>query len=119
MSDKLTIAEFKALNKSKISKYRNKITVVDDISFHSKKEAARYGKLKLLVKSGDVTDFKMQVRYPIEVNGIKITTYIADFVVTWKSGNVVVEDVKGIKTPMFNIKLKLMKAVYGITIKII
>lgn len=97
-------------------KYRNVKTIIDGITFDSKKEAAYYSKLKLLVKSGDVITFERQVIYPIIINKIKVCTYIADFVVTWKTSGVKVIDVKGMKTPMYNLKKKLMKAVLDITI---
>ena len=44
--------------------------------------------------------------------------YVADFVYTnAKSGERIVEDVKGMQTEVFKIKKKLMKEVHGIEIK--
>ena len=43
--------------------------------------------------------------------------YVADFVYTDKNGNVVVEDVKGIKTEVYKIKRKLMLYIHNIKIK--
>lgn len=121
MKNELSIAEYKELQfqVTPQMKYRNQKTIVDGITFDSKKEANRYGKLKLLKKEGSVLDFRMQVRYNIVINGMKICTYVSDFDVDWKSGKTTVEDTKGILTPEFKLKRKLMKAVLGIDIKVI
>lgn len=97
-------------------KYRNVKVEIDGIKFDSKKEAAYYGKLKLLKKSGEIVDFTLQPRYDLAMNGVKLGFYKADFLVTWKSGNVQLVDVKGMKTPIYNLKKKLIKAIYGIVI---
>jgi hypothetical protein len=57
------------------------------------------------------------VSYKLEINGILICTYIADLVY-WRTGKPkeIVEDVKGVRTPEYKIKKKLMKAIYGIDI---
>lgn len=120
MQELITPQQFKELAfKPKNSKYRNKITEVEGIKFHSKKEAKRYSHLSLLLRDGKITDFKRQVKYPIIINGVKICDYVADFVVTYPSGTVVVEDVKGLVLPMFKIKAKLMEVVNGIKIKLV
>jgi hypothetical protein len=100
-----------------VSKYGNKREEVDNITFHSRKEAKRYRELKLLLDQGLIGDLLLQVKYPLVVNGMKIATYIADFgYVDRRSGGPVIEDVKGYKTPMYNLKKKLVKAIYGIDI---
>lgn len=115
----MTISEYKNqnLNFQMKRKYRNQPVIVDGLKFPSKKEAARYGKLKLLKRSGHVVDFTMQVPYRLEVNRQLICKYIADFVVTWPSGAITVEDTKGFRTPEYKLKRKLMLACHGITIK--
>lgn len=102
--------------KPKASKYRAQRVEVDGITFDSKLEARRYALLKI-ARSAGYLDFKMQVSYPLEVNGQKVTTYRADFVVTYPDGRVEVEDCKGFKTPVYRLKKKLMKAIHGIEIK--
>jgi len=101
------------------SKYKNVITTVDNIRFSSKKEATYYGKLKLLIKSGHVLSFERQVRYKLIVNGQLICTYVSDFDVIWRDSGLKVTDVKGVQTPIFKIKAKLMKAIHGIDIFIV
>lgn len=96
-------------------KYRNVKTVIDGITFASKKEAKYYGRYILMQKARELT-FEMQVRYDFIVNSVNIGFYKADFVLTWKSGRVQVVDVKGKRTAIYMLKKKLMKAVHGITI---
>jgi hypothetical protein len=97
------------------SKYGAKKTVVDGIKFDSMAEAARYGVLKVVQSAGLITDLRLQVPYTITVNGKKICRYVADFVYI-ENGKEVVEDVKGMKTPVYNLKKKLMEAVCGVVI---
>lgn len=98
------------------AKYRNKKTVVDGIKFDSQREATRYSVLKIMQAAGVISDLRLQVPYVINVNGLKICKYVADFVYI-DNGREVVEDVKGMKTPTYNLKKKLMKAVHGIEIQ--
>ena len=107
-----------------VSKHRNQPTVVDNIRFDSKKEAGRYLELKLLLSAGRIRDFRRQVTYRLEVNGVKVCSYRCDFRYEeyaheeWKP---VTEDVKGRRGgpahAMFLIKKHLMKAVHGIDVK--
>lgn len=100
------------------SKYKAVRTEVDGISFASRKEARRYGELKLMQDHDQIAGLTLQPRFPIVVNGVKICTYVADFQYfdTWNGNKVVIEDVKGVKTPIYNLKRKLMRAVHGIEI---
>jgi len=98
------------------SKYRNIKTVVDGIKFDSKKEAKRYQELKLLEKAGEITDLELQPRFNLIVNGKKICAYIADFRYTSRD-KTIIEDVKGMRTPIYKLKKKLMKACLDIDIE--
>lgn len=99
-------------------KYRNVKTVVDGITFDSKREAKRYGELMLLLRAGLIRDLTLQKRYSLLVNGELICAYVADFdYYDAKAGRWVTEDAKGVRTPEYLIKKKLMKAVHGITIR--
>lgn len=99
-----------------MNKYRNVKTVVDNITFDSKKEAARYDYLKVLFRCRQITDFELQKVYELKVNGIKICNYRADFYYKDEDGKEVIEDTKGMKTPAYKLKAKLMLAIYGIRI---
>ena len=63
----------------KRSKYGNVKTVVDGITFDSKAEARRYAGLRALVANGIISDLELQPSFVIDVNGVKICTYRADF----------------------------------------
>ena len=99
-----------------MSKYHAIKTEVDGFVFDSKREAARYSELKLAEMSGDITDLELQPKFPIVVNGEKICTYIADFRYKERDGTEIVEDCKGMKTAVYRLKKKLMRAVCGIVI---
>lgn len=98
------------------SKYKNQETVVNNIKFDSKREAARYRILRLLEIAEKILDLRTQQRFEIKVNNQLIGHYVADFTY-WEDGSLVVEDAKGVRTDMYRWKKKLMKAVHGIEIK--
>jgi hypothetical protein len=106
-----------------MSKYHAQKTVVDGITFASKKEARRYGELKLLERAGEIADLQLQPRFELVVKGHKICTYVGDFMYSnWRNAGTdkfiaTIEDVKGVKTPVYQLKKKLMKACYGIEIQ--
>ena len=101
-------------------KYGNKKVTVQGIKFDSKWESERYLYIKSLERAGRVRNLELQVRFALEVNGQKICTYIADF--RYEKENIngdwetIVEDAKGVETPEFKLKKKLMKACLGIEI---
>lgn len=98
------------------SKYKAQITTVNGIRFHSKAESKRYLVLKSLYDAGQIKDLKLQVPFDIKVNNMKVCRYIADF--TYIEGDkYIVEDVKGVKTPLYSLKKKLVKAVFDIDIR--
>lgn len=100
-----------------MNKYRNKITEVDGIKFHSKAEAKRWQELNLLQKAGHIKELTRQNSYILTVNHVRIAVYKADFVYfDVKMEKWVVEDKKGIKTRDYVIKKKLMRAIYQIDI---
>lgn len=98
------------------SKYKNVITKVGNIKFHSKKEAKRYQELLLLQKTGEIFDLSLQFPLEIRIDGKKICTYYADFMFFDKDDKMIVEDVKGIRTPIYKLKKKLVEAYWGIKI---
>lgn len=104
------------------SKYGAIRTTINGITFASKAEASRYSELQILVKSGEITDLKLQPKYPLVFtprNGadpVNVGSYIADFWYRKKNGAGVTEDVKGVLTPVYRLKKKIVQAIYGITI---
>jgi hypothetical protein len=100
------------------SKFGNVPTVVDGHTFHSKKEARRYMDLLALQAAGLIRDLETQPRFRLEVGGVHICDYFADFAYYDEPrGERVVEDVKGIRTEVFKLKKKLMRAALGIEVE--
>lgn len=105
------------------NKYGNRRTEVDGITFDSRAEAARWLDLKALEKAGLITQLQRQVRYELVPKGkdsegkaVRAVAYVADFVYLDK-GKTVVEDVKGMSTPVYRLKARLMKHVHGVEIR--
>jgi hypothetical protein len=88
------------------------------VIYDSKAEANRAMELDILEKKGLVKNIQRQVKFPITIKGKKVFTYIADFVYDSPSGKVV-EDVKGVRTAMFNLKKKCVEAEYDIIIHLV
>lgn len=106
------------------SKYHAKKTVVDGITFDSRKEADRYLVLKGMEEDGSIEGLRRQVRYELvpalDVDGkhYRPVYYVADFVyVDKETDKEVVEDVKGVRTDMYKLKSKLFARRYGMSIK--
>ena len=118
-------------------KYHSKKTVIDGITFDSKKEAERYSELKLFERCGAISNLELQKVYELipaqyefyeryGKNGNRLKdgkkciekscVYKADFVYI-ENGKTVVEDVKGFRTKEYKIKKKLMLYIHGIKIK--
>lgn len=100
----------------KPGKYGNKKVEVDGIKFDSKKEAKRYGELKWLAETGQISELELQKSFRLEVNNYLIAHYRADFVY-YECGKRIIEDCKGFRTPVYKLKKKLMLAIYGIEIR--
>ena len=120
------------------SKYHNLKTRVSNGKIaDSRKEARRYEELLLLQRAGKISDLRTQVPYeliPAQYetyerygksgqrlkDGIKLVeraiNYVADFVYT-ENGKIIVEDTKGVRTPDYVIKRKLMLHIHGIRIR--
>lgn len=106
------------------SKYHAKKTVVDGITFDSKREADRYLVLKGMEEDGAIEDLRRQVRYELipafDVGGkhYKPVFYVADFTyIDGETGEEIVEDVKGMRTDVYRLKSKLFARRYGKVIK--
>jgi hypothetical protein len=89
-------------------------------SHPSKAEAKRCDELHLLERAGQITHLTLQPKFPVHINGVKVFTYIADFAyfpLKPEKGGRIVEDVKGVCTPIYKLKKKAVEAHYpGTTI---
>lgn len=116
------------------SKYGAIPTMVDGIKFPSKKEARRYGELTLRQRAGEIRKLELQPQFPLYATAIpyidpardplKLGIYRGDFRyeecdhANGHSGwRVIVEDVKGFKTPLYKWKKRHVEAQYGIEIR--
>lgn len=110
--------------KQKKSKYKNEKVVIDGITFDSKKEGNHYKELKLLERQGLIKDLRRQVKFELQPsykkNGktIRAINYIADFVYFDLIKNeLIVEDTKGYRTQIYNLKKKIFEYRYNLEIK--
>lgn len=116
--------------KPRNGKFNARPVWIDGHRFPSKGEGERYVFLRGLARDGVIHDLRLQVRYvfaePVyesrigargkPVRGRQVLSgiaYVADFVYTVE-GREVVEDYKGMETPEFKIKERLMYDRYGI-----
>jgi len=107
-------------------KYHNKPCQIGAEKYRSQREAKRHQDLLRLQKSGAIAGLLREV--PFELSpGIKIegenrkrpaVRYVADFVYSdVKTGRVVVEDAKGMQTPLYRLKKHLMATLRGIHVQ--
>lgn len=96
---------------------------IDGHVFDSKREAARYEELRLLLLGKEIGALTIHPKYDLWVNGHHVCDYTADFAYAdFKSGNVIVEDVKsgGSATARdFRLRLRLMRAIHGIEVRVV
>ena len=112
----------------KKSKYGNRKCRRDGITFDSVAEGDRYRQLQLLEKAGEIRDLCRQTKYVLipaqyrYVDGkkklIEREAYYKADVEYYEvgSGRQIVEDVKGVRTPEYILKRKLMLSEHDIQI---
>lgn len=101
---------------TKPSKYGARKVIVDGVTFDSSKEYIRWKELQLLERGGEICGLQRQVKFPLlpaqEYKGKRVeapVSYIADFTyIDHRTGEYVVEDVKGFKTKEYILKRKMM-----------
>lgn len=100
------------------AKYRNEKLNFDGKRFPSIAEATRWRDLLLMERAGEIDQLEYQPRYPLVVEGVRVATYVADarYRVVG-TGEIVVEDTKGVRTPVYRMKRKLMRALYKIDVR--
>jgi hypothetical protein len=99
----------------KTSKYKNRRVVKAGESFDSKREYLRHLVLLDMQKRGEITNLQRQVPFDLMVNGVKVGKYIADWTYTQRKPffGFVIDDCKGVQTPLFVLKWKMLKAMRG------
>ena len=118
------------------NKYGNRKVEADGFVFDSVKEKRRYDELKLAEAAGAIGDLQRQVRFELipaqrepDTRGPKggvikgrlierKVEYVADFVyIDLQTGEKVVEDTKGMRTPDYILKRKMMLYFHGIKVR--
>jgi hypothetical protein len=114
----LSAAEYRALagTEPPRRKYGNVPVRVDGEVLDSQAEARRYGELLLLERAGEIGGLLVHPDFDLTVNGVKVATYVADFAY-WDRGRFVVEDVKGVRTPLYKLKVRMLAAERGIVVR--
>jgi hypothetical protein len=103
----------------KTSKYRNEKFNYYGKTFDSKKEARRYLELRSMEKAREISciecqpEFVLQDKFKLNGKTYRAIMYKADFKYIDKDNNIVVEDVKGFKTPVYQIKKKMFLNKFG------
>lgn len=123
-----------AWNNRTRSKYGAKKVEYNGMVFDSKRECRRYKELEILQQIGAISELRTQVKFVLipaqreadtvgKRGGIikgnlieREVSYIADFVYV-ENDKTVVEDAKGMRTPEYILKRKMMLYFYGIRIK--
>lgn len=112
-------------------KYNAKPMSVDGIRFASKKEGERYIHLKIRESRGEISRLELQPAFPLVINDRPVlmrsagfpngrkAKYVADFSYLEGDGVCVVEDVKGMDTPVSRLKRALVEAIYGIRVVVV
>lgn len=103
---------------------------LDGLRFDSKKEAARYVELKVLLACDLISQLEIQPVYPLIVSELyhqgppsvfhTVGQYFADFrYLDNATGEIVVEDVKSkpTRTAVYRLKKRIVEAQHGVTIR--
>lgn len=96
-------------------KFNAKATTIDDKKFSSMKEAMYYQKLKHRQQIGEVLFILRQVPWDLP-GGSK---YLLDFMVFCADGTVQLIEVKGMKLPLGQLKVKQVMDLYNVNIEIV
>lgn len=104
------------------SKFKNQRCEYQGQSFRSKRELQRFLILQNDLSLGVISDLRREVPFELAPKVMldgrckPALRYFADFVYN-RGGVTVVEDAKGVQTPVYRIKKHLMKTVHGINVK--
>lgn len=117
---------------NRLNKYKAQVTHINGRRFASQREAKRYVDLSMLERAGEIRDLKLQPKFQLTVNGEPVrirskrypngrkVTYIADFsYIETNSDLFVIEDAKGMDTPLSKLKRALVEAIYGVEVQLV
>lgn len=104
-----------------VSKFGNRRTLTEEGWFDSKRELSRWGELRLLERAGKIRDLRRQVAFDLlpgcVLGGKRLRPirYIADFVYTVE-GKTKVEDSKGFRHRLYQLKRRMMWQLLGVEV---
>ena len=106
-------------------KYGNKPCQVGAEKYRSQRERDRHQALLLLQRAGMIAGLTREVPFllaqSVRIEGEKrarpAVKYVADFIYSTADGRQVVEDAKGVQTPVYRLKKHLMATVHGISVR--
>ncbi len=117
---KISLEEYKKMTSKNGSKYGNQKTEYGGRRFDSKKEADYARSLEHLKHAHELKDRVVRIEYQVPYNITAktriVATYFADFRVTYGDLRQEVVDVKGVRTPVYILKKKLVEALHDIKI---
>ena len=102
---------------------KNKYHSIAQDGYASKKEARHAAELKFMQKAGLISELKEQVKFELipackrdDGSMERAASYVADFTYI-ENNDLVVEDTKGMRLPLYILKRKLLLFMHGITIR--
>ena len=102
------------------TRFPAKRTAVDGITFDSKREAKRYGELKLAERAGEILKLRLQPQFYAYINDQPYCRFTADFGYhVAATGAEIIEDVKSSgtrKDPAYRLRKKAVELFHGIQI---
>lgn len=98
----------------KPQKYRNRVTFVNGIRFHSRLEADHYGDLKTLRAGGAVKCFLRQIGFDLP-GGAR---HLVDWLVILPDDRSLFAESKGSDLPMGRLKRRQVEELYGVRIRL-
>ena len=107
-------------------KYRNKPCTIGAEKYRSQREAKRHQDLLMLQQAGLIAGLVREVPFELapgvmiegETRKRPAVRYVADFVYSdVKAGKIIVEDAKGMQTPVYRLKKHLMATIRGIHVR--
>lgn len=88
------------------------------MGFDSQFEQRKYIELKHMTQKGLIKDFMIQVPLDLICNGYKVCNYFMDFIVVHNDETIELIEMKGLSTPTWALKWKILHAMYDSNPKI-
>lgn len=94
------------------NKYNATKTTYKGYTYMSGKEARYAMYLDAEKAAGRIVDYTRQFKMSLDLNGVHIANYYADFLVEHTNGVMEIVDIKGVVTDLFRLKWKLAQSLY-------